>query len=65
MLATAIIVFREVLEASLVVGIVLAAARGVPRRGVWVSGGIAAGVLGAALVAACAEGIAAAVNGIG
>jgi high-affinity iron transporter len=65
MLATAIIIFREVLEASLVVGIVLAAARGVPRRGVWVSGGIAAGVLGAALVAACAEGIAAAVNGIG
>jgi high-affinity iron transporter len=65
MLATAIIVFREVLEASLVVGIVLAASRGVPRRGIWVSGGIAAGVFGAALVAACAEGIAAAVNGIG
>ena len=65
MLATAIIVFREVLEASLVVGIVLAASRGVPRRGVWVSGGIAAGVLGAALVAACAGAIAAAVNGIG
>jgi high-affinity iron transporter len=65
MLATAIIVFREVLEAALVVGIVLAAARGVPRRGVWVSGGIAAGVLGATLVAACASGIAAAVNGIG
>jgi high-affinity iron transporter len=65
MLATAIIVFREVLEAALVVGIVLAAARGVPRRGVWVSGGIAAGVLGATLVAACASAIAAAVNGIG
>src|SRR5215472_10528975 len=65
MLATAIIVFREVLEASLVVGIVLAASRGVARRGVWVSSGIAGGVLGAILVAACAEGIAAAVNGIG
>jgi high-affinity iron transporter len=65
MLATAIIVFREVLEASLVVGIVLAASRGVLRRGVWVSAGIAAGVFGAALVAACAEGIANAVNGIG
>jgi high-affinity iron transporter len=65
MLATAIIVFREVLEASLVVGIVLAASRGVARRGVWVTGGIAAGVLGAALVAACAGAIAAAVNGIG
>jgi high-affinity iron transporter len=65
MLATAIIVFREVLEAALVVGIVLAASRGVPRRNLWVSGGVAAGVLGASLVAACAEAIAAAVNGIG
>jgi high-affinity iron transporter len=65
MLATAIIVFREVLEASLVVGIVLAASRGVAGRGVWVTSGIAAGVLGSALVAACAEAIAAAVNGIG
>ena len=65
MLATAIIVFREVLEASLVVGIVLAASRGMPRRGVWVSAGIAAGVFGAALVAACAEGLSSAVNGIG
>ena len=65
MLATAIIVFREVLEASLVVGIVLAASRGVARRGVWVTSGIAAGVLGATLVAACAGAIAAAVNGVG
>jgi high-affinity iron transporter len=65
MLATAIIVFREILEASLVIGIVLAASRGVPRRGVWVTSGIAAGVLGAALVGACAGAIAAAVNGIG
>jgi high-affinity iron transporter len=65
MLATAIIVFREVLEAALVVGIVLAASRGVAGRGLWVSRGIAAGVLGAALVAACASAIATAVNGIG
>jgi high-affinity iron transporter len=65
MLATAIIVFREVLEASLVVGIVLAACRGVPRRGIWVTGGIAVGILGASLVAVGAGAIAAAVNGIG
>jgi high-affinity iron transporter len=65
MLATAIIVFREVLEAALVAGVVLAASRGVPRRGLWVSGGIAAGVFGAALVAACAGAIGTAVNGIG
>jgi high-affinity iron transporter len=65
MLATAIIVFREVLEAALVVGIVLAASRGVRGRGLWVGGGVAAGALGAAAVAACADAIAAAVNGIG
>jgi high-affinity iron transporter len=65
MLATAIIVFREVLEASLVVGIVLAASRGVPRRGAWVGGGVTAGILGAALVALCADALAAAVNGTG
>ena len=35
MLATAIIVFREVLEAALIVGIVMAASRGVMRRGAW------------------------------
>ena len=65
MLATAIIVFREVLEAALIVGIVLAASRGVTRRGWWVGGGIAAGVTGATAVAAGAGSIAAAVAGIG
>ena len=65
MLPTAIIAFREVLEAALVVGIVLAASRGVPRRGAWVAGGVAAGVFGAALIAAGADAVAAAVNGIG
>src|SRR5271165_192071 len=65
MLATAIIVFREALEASLVVGIVLAASQGVPRRGVWVTSGVAAGVLGASIVAGCAGAIADAVNGVG
>ena len=65
MLATAIIVFREVLEAALVVGIVLAASRGVAGRGIWVAGGVGAGILGASIVAGCAEAIAAAINGIG
>jgi high-affinity iron transporter len=65
MLATAIIVFREVLEAALVVGIVLAASRGVPRRGLWVAGGLAAGVVGAIVVAGFAGAIAEAVDGIG
>ena len=65
MLATLIIVFREVLEAGLVVGIVMAASRGVPRRGLWIAGGCATGVLGAVLVAGFASRIAAAVEGVG
>ncbi|MBE0627397.1 MAG: FTR1 family protein [Burkholderiales bacterium] len=65
MLATAIIVFREVLEAALVVSIVLAATRGVLRRGLWVSAGALAGLLGAAVVAWFAEAIAAAASGVG
>jgi high-affinity iron transporter len=65
MLATAIIVFREVLEAALIVGIVLAATQGVPRRGVWIMRGIGAGLLGSVLVAGSAQTIAAAAAGIG
>jgi high-affinity iron transporter len=65
MLPTAIIVFREVLEAALIVGIVMAASRGALGRGLWVSGGIAAGVLGATGVAAFAATIAAAAEGMG
>jgi high-affinity iron transporter len=65
MLPTAIIVFREVLEAALIVGIVMAASRGAPGRNRWVGGGIAAGILGALAVAAGAGAISAAVAGIG
>lgn len=54
MLAALIIVFREVIEAGLVIGIVLAAARGVHGRVAWVAVGILAGVAGACLVAAFA-----------
>jgi len=65
MLGSAIIVFREVLEAALIVGIVLAAARDVVGRGRWVALGIVAGVSGALLVAAGAETISAAFEGVG
>ena len=54
MLAALIIVFREVFEAGLIVGIVLAVTRSVPQRGLWVTGGVAGGVLGACIVAAFA-----------
>ena len=65
MLPTAIIVFREVLEAALIVGVVLAASRGVPARGRWVCCGIAGGIFGAMGVAAAAGEISAAVDGMG
>src|SRR5215510_1841892 len=65
MLATAIIVFREVLEAALIVSIVLAASLGAPGRGYWVSTGVGAGVIGASLVAVFASNIAAALSGVG
>src|SRR5947208_3652586 len=55
MLASLVIVFREVIEAGLIVGIVLAATQGVPRRGFWVGYGIAGGVFGACIVAAFAD----------
>ncbi len=54
MLAALIIVFREVIEAGLIVGIVLAATQGVAKRSLWVALGIGAGVAGACLVAAFA-----------
>ncbi|HVC49936.1 MAG TPA: FTR1 family protein, partial [Burkholderiales bacterium] len=65
MFATAIILFREVLEASLVIAIILGASRSVPGRIRWVSGGIALGVAGAALVAIFADRINSAFSGSG
>ncbi len=51
-LAALIIVFREVFEAGLIIGIVLAVTRSVPHRNQWVGGGVLAGVLAACTVAA-------------
>jgi high-affinity iron transporter len=65
MLGAAIIVFREVLEAALIVGIVLAASIGAPRRGFWIWTGLTGGVVGAGVVALFAAEIAAAAAGFG
>ncbi len=65
MLATLLIVFREVIEAGLIVGIVLAATKGVAQRGLWVSYGVFGGVAGACLVAVFAGEIAALFEGAG
>ncbi len=55
MLASLIIVFREVLEAGLIVGVVLAATQGIPQRGRWVAAGVVAGVTCAVLLACFAD----------
>lgn len=65
MLGIALLVFREVLEAALIVTIVAAATRGVPRRGFYIGGGIALGVIGAVVVAGFAGVIERAMNGAG
>jgi high-affinity iron transporter len=65
MLGALIIVFREVFEAGLIVGIVLAASEGVAGRARWITGGIAAGCLGASIVAAFAGALANAFSGTG
>ncbi len=65
MLGALIIVFREVIEAGLIVGIVMAATRGVAGRGRWITIGIGGGVLGAAVVAMFAGVISDAFQGAG
>ncbi len=55
MLAALLIVFREVLEAGLILGIVLAASEGIKGRGAWISAGVAGGVLGSIVLAFFAE----------
>jgi high-affinity iron transporter len=65
MLGALIIVFREVIEAGLIIGIVMAATRGVAGRGRWVTYGVAAGIAGATVVAFFAGAISQAFEGSG
>lgn len=65
MLAALIIVFREVLEAGLILGIVLAATQGVPGRMRWIGLGLMAGVGGALALAAVADTLSDAMAGSG
>src|SRR5580704_16716541 len=65
MLGALIIVFREVIEAGLIVGIVMAVTQGVHGSRLVIAAGVAAGVVGASLVAAFAGAIANGLAGIG
>lgn len=65
MFGAAIIVFREVLEAALLIGIIAAATKGLPARNVWLGLGIVAGLAGALLVAGLTETISNLADGSG
>lgn len=65
MFGTAIIVFRETLEAALFVGIMAAATRGLAGRNRWLTAGVLAGCAGALALAAGAEHISALADGVG
>src|ERR1700761_9363311 len=65
MLGALIIVFREIIEAGLIVGIVLAVTKGLAGSRVATAMGVLAGIVGASLVAAFAGAIGEALAGIG
>jgi high-affinity iron transporter len=65
MLGALIIVFREVIEAGLIVGIVLAVTKGLAGSRFAIAMGVLAGVVGASLVAAFAGAIGEALAGVG
>jgi high-affinity iron transporter len=65
MLGALIIVFREVIEAGLIIGIVLAASREIPGNKRWVALGVAGGIAGSVVVAIFAGAISDAFAGAG
>ena len=65
MLSTAVIVFRETLEAALFIGIVAVACRGLAGRARWLSAGVVAGLLGSVLLAAAMGEVSAWADGLG
>lgn len=65
MIAAALIVFRETLEAAMFVGIIAAATKHLAGRTRWLGAGVALGALGALVLALMAERIAGWFDGIG
>ena len=65
MFTIALIVFRESLEAALFVGIVAAATRGLAGRGRWLGAGVAAGGVGAVILALLAQQLSGWLDGLG
>ena len=65
MYGIATVVFREIIEIALVLGIVLAATRGLPNRGLLVSAGLGLGALGSFIVFLFTDTISESIEGVG
>ena len=65
MFGTSVIVFREVLEAAIIIGIIAAATRGIPGSRRWMIAGVLAGLAGSAVLARFADVIGSLASGIG
>ncbi len=65
MLAALIIVFREVIEAGLIIGIALAVTKSLPGAARWIAGGVLAGVLASCVLAAFTGTLSSAFQGMG
>ena len=65
MYSTAIVVFREIFEVALILGVILASTRGLAHRTRWVLTGIGGGIAGAVAVAYFAQSISMAAEGLG
>ncbi len=65
MFGSALLIFRQTLEAALILGIIAAATRGVNRRVLWLVIGVLLGLVGSGIVAALTETIASLADGSG
>ncbi len=65
MIGSLIIVLREVIEAGLIIGIVLAVTKTTPNRAPYIVGGVLGGLFGAVLVAIFAGALSNALEGVG
>lgn len=65
MLGALVVVFREVLEAAILIGILAAATRSIAGRNRWLAGGVVTGLAGAGLVAVFMDAIGQMASGIG
>ena len=65
MFSIAVVIFREIFEISLIIGILMAATKGLAKRGKWVLVGVLGGIAGSVLIAFFANQISQAIDGMG